>query len=382
MQKINFLRGVPADEALQPLADVFAGLYTKVFHEYGARVLQYHIPGLADFCGFVPLKETLAGRFKARGDANKRVICTNGGMETVSFVFKSFPQGSIIATDALTYDRVLIDIHKHNHVVIGVPLSDEGTDLDELERVLAENKVMVFYQVGYHQSPTGITTTNANLEAASEICARYGTLHLIDIAYFELRYDGKQNKMIDLDKFPETTCIAGSFTKTISPGAKCGFGIFPESVVEKLTPVLSNTRLNPNYPTQAAIHLYIDSGHYDKHLEFLIDLYKPRMEAMNQAIKNYLPETKVAKLTGGFFVGLPLRGISDENAFILAAEGKGVVLAAPTVFAPEWKERYYQENECVYFRLTFPAHTPEENEKGIAIIAEVYNEVLNVRRQT
>lgn len=376
MQKINFLRGVPADEALLPIAGVFAEQYANVFKEYGGGVLQYQTPGLSDFLGFMPLKKSLAQRFNVEGDANKRVICTNGGMETLTFVLKSFPQGSGIASDALTYDRFIIDVKRLGHRSIGVPLTHDGVDLDELDKTLSQNDVKVYYQVGYHQSPMGFTTSNANLEAASEICANHNVLHVIDIAYFELRYDGAKNILIDLSKFPETTCLAGSFTKTISPGAKCGFGIFPESVVASLMPVIANSRLNPNYPTQAVIHKIIDSGYYDKHLEFLIDLYKPRMQAMNDAFKKYLPDIEVAELTGGFFLGLSLPGVLDEAGYIQRVGEKGVTLSAPTAFTPGWKEKYYEKTGGIFFRLTFPAFTPEENDWGVAKIAETYKEML------
>lgn len=376
MQKINFLRGVPADEALVPIAGIFAENFATIFKEYGGPVLQYQTPGLSDFLGFIPLKKSLAQRYKVSGDVNKRVICTNGGMETLTFILKSFPPGSGIASDALTYDRFILDVIKLGHRSIGVPLTHDGVDLTELEKTISENDVKVYYQVGYHQSPMGFTTSNANLEAASEICAKHNVLHVIDIAYFELRFDGAKNILIDLSKFPETTCLAGSFTKTISPGAKCGFGILPESVVALITPVITNSRLNPNYPTQAAIHKLIDSGYYDKHLKFLIDLYKPRMEAMNNAFKKYLPDIEVAELAGGFFLGLSLPGVTNEAGYIERIGAKGVTLSAPTAFTPGWKEKYYKKTGGIFFRLTFPAFTPEENDLGIARIAETYKEML------
>ena len=60
---INFLRGVPAEEALVPVAEALATQYSNVLRTHGPDVIQYQRPGLADFNGFVPLKETLAKRF-------------------------------------------------------------------------------------------------------------------------------------------------------------------------------------------------------------------------------------------------------------------------------------------------------------------------------
>lgn len=375
MATVNFLRGVPADEALVPVAKAFSREYSNLLDTYGARLVQYQTAGLSDFNGFVPLKETLAQRFKVKGDPAKRMICSNGGMETFSLLLKAFPRGSRVATEALTYDRVLADIARHEHQVVGVPLAEDGVDLNALEKALGEGQIELFYQIGYHHNPTGLTTSIENLNQAAKLCAEYGVLHVVDIAYFELRYDGVGNELVDLEACPETSIIVGSFTKTLTPGAKCGFGVFPERVVEKMTPVIANTRLNPNYPTQAAINALIESGFYDQHLNYLVGLYRPRMDALNSSIAKYLPGVSAPHVTGGFFVGIALPGISDETAFVEALKEKDVVLAPPNVYAPGYKEVYRSQTNSAFFRLTFPFFTPEENERGIAAIGKTYEEM-------
>lgn len=375
MKTINFLRGVPAEEALQPVAEALSEQFASVLKKYGPDVIQYQRPGLADFNGFVPLKQTLAKRYGIQGDAQSRVICTNGGMESFSLFIKSFPRVCKIATDAMTYDRVLSDIVTQGHQAVGVAMTEEGVDLDQLESALKGGEIKVFYQVAYHHNPTGITTTCENLDSAAQLCASYGVLHCLDVAYYELRYDGEENRLVELDKYPETSCLVGSFTKTLSPGAKCGFGIFPEAIVKQMTPVVADTRLNPNYPTQAAINQLFETGFYDRHLASLQELYKPRMDAMNEGIESLLPGLGTPHLTGGFFQGLWLVGLREEQPFLESLKAKGVLLAPANVFAPGWKEKLYQERSGVFFRLTFPALSIEENSQGIELIAETFNEM-------
>ena len=375
MTTINFLRGVPAEEALVPVAEAFAREYANVLQTLGPDVIQYQRPGVADFNGFVPLKKTLAKRFGVQGDAQNRVICTNGGMESFSLLIKSYPRVCRIATDAMTYDRVLSDISTQGHQAVGVAMTEEGVDLEKLEETLKQGGIQIFYQVAYHHNPTGISTTYENLEAAAQICASHGVLHCLDVAYYELRYDGGKNRLVDLDRYPETSCLVGSFTKTLSPGAKCGFGIFPEAIVKRMTPVVADTRLNPNYPTQAAINQLFETGFYDRHLDFLTELYRPRMDAMNDGIQSFLSDVGAPRLTGGFFQGLWLTGLPEEKAFLDSLKSKGVLLAPANVFAPGWKDRLYGEHAGVFFRLTFPALTVEENSRGIELIAETYKEL-------
>ncbi|MEJ2725394.1 MAG: PLP-dependent aminotransferase family protein, partial [Deltaproteobacteria bacterium] len=268
----------------------------------------------------------MAHRFFLSGGANKRVICFNGGMEVFSLLLKSFPRGTRVAIETLTYDRALADALRYEHEVVGIPFATDGIDLDMLEKELSKGEVRLFYRIIYHQNPTGLDSTMENIEAAAQVCARYNALYVCDIAYYELRYDGKKNQLLDLSKFP-TSCLIGSFTKTLSPGTKCGFGIFPEDVVKQLTPVIANTRLNPNYPTQAMIHHLIDSGEYDKYLGYLVGFYRPRLEALNSALEEHFPEPERRPVTGGFFTGIWLSGIQDEGAFIETAKAKGVSIA-------------------------------------------------------
>ena len=373
MEEISFLRGVPAEEALEKVAGIVERNYAEAMHAYGAKLLQYQTPGLTDFNGFVPLKQALAKRYGVSGDANKHVICFNGGMEAFSLILKAFPRGSQVAMEAMTYDRALADALRYEHEVIGIPFVKDGIDLGALEKTLSTGKVKLFYRIIYHQNPTGLDSSMENIEAAAELCARCNALYVCDIAYYELRYDGKKNQLLDLSKHP-TSCLIGSFTKTLSAGTKCGFGIFPEKTVEQLTPVIANTRLNPNYPTQAMIYRSMNSGDYDKYLDYLVGLYRPRMDALNKSLALHLGDIEVPRVTGGFFMGVWLPGVRDELAFVNTAKGKGVNIASANVYPAGWKKICEEKQHGPFFRLTFPSVKPGDIEKGIERIAAAYRE--------
>ena len=145
--------------------------------------------------------------------------------------------------------------------------------------------------------------------------------------------------------------------------------------MERVTPVIANTRINPNYPTQAVIHRIMDSGEYDRNLDYLIDLYRPRLEAFNAALSQSFPEVELLRPRGGFFSGIWLPGIQDEAAFIAAAKARGVNIAPANVFAPGWEQHYRDRNGGPFFRLTFPALKPESIGKGIEMLGETYREM-------
>ncbi len=361
IKQVNFLRGVPADEALSNLISLASESYKNVIQKYGTGVLQY-----GHFSGFKPLRDLIAKWHNVNSD---RVIAGNGGMEVISLFFKSLPMQSNIVIEEKSYDRVLLDAKRFGHNLIGVKLTKDGINLNQFEEIIKQNKITAFYGIPFHQNPTGINYSEENIKTVESLC-KQNNIHCVwDVCYKELRYDGKLNTAIEVSDWGPI--LTSSFTKTISPGTKCGYMIVPENYVEYFTKIIANSRINPNLPTQAFIADFIESGEYEKYLKYLRDLYKPRMEALNSAIKTHLPETSQVEITGGFFATLTLNNISDKNekAFLESVKNLGVNISpAWDTIAPNFKDEI--KSKGFYTRLTFPAFKPEEIGYGIEKIKE------------
>lgn len=357
---INFLRGVPADESLEKVKPLVAEGYQNAISKYGTDVLQY-----GHFSGFKPLREILGKMYDVDPE---RVVAGNGGMEVISLFFKSLPHNSMIITEAATYDRVAMDAVQYGHRIMGVEMTSQGVRLDQLEKLFKQTSAKVFYGIPYHQNPFGITYSEENRNAVEAICKTYTATCFWDICYESLRYDGKTNIPFKISE--DGPVLMSSFTKTITPGTKCGYMILPKEMIGPMTNVIANTRINPNLPTQAFISEFIASGEYDKFLRYLCEeLYRPRMDALNTAMKAHFPETNPTEITGGFFYLINLPSITEEKEarFIAEAKDAGVnVTSANAAFPPNILEK--NRGKGIFIRLTFPAIEPEQIEKGIAAI--------------
>ena len=361
-QSINFLRGVPAEEALSHLIPMAAEGYEKAIRRYGTDVLQY-----GHFNGFKPLRDLIGG---LHGVDPERVIVGNGGMEVISLFLKSLPSESAIIVEEATYDRVLLDAKRYGHRLIGVELTPDGVDLNQFRDVANKNAVAAFYGIPFHQNPTGINYTEENRKDVERICREHGISCVWDICYQALRYDGKANGSIEVSEWGPI--LANSFTKTISPGTKCGYMIVPTHYVGHLSPIIANTRINPNLPTQAFIADFIESGRHDNFVKYLRELYRPRMEALNAALSSLFPGTLSVPISGGFFAPLTLENISSdkEASFIESAKQAGVGLAAAwDAIPPNFKEE--KRKKGLFTRLTFPAFEPDKIEWGILKLKEI-----------
>ncbi|MBU2629580.1 MAG: hypothetical protein KKE61_13265, partial [Proteobacteria bacterium] len=187
--------------------------------------------------------------------------------------------------------------------------------------------------------------------------------------YENLRYDGNTNDTVDISEWGPV--VTSSFTKTITPGTKCGYIIVPKKYVAALSQVVANTRINPNLPTQAFIADFIQSGHFDDYLKYLCALYRPRMAALNHALNANFPGGLSCVVTGGFFATLTLPNVLRENEtdFIEAAQKNGVSIASAwDAVAPDLRDDLQKKG--LYIRLTFPACKPENIELGISRLKE------------
>jgi DNA-binding transcriptional MocR family regulator len=361
-KSINFLRGIPAEEALSRLIPIASEGYERAIKRYGTDVLQY-----GHFNGFKPLRDLIG---QSHHVDPERVIVGNGGMEVISLFLKSLPRGSNIIVEEATYDRVLFDAEQYGHNLIGVELTSVGINLNQLKEVANKIPAAVFYGIPFHQNPTGINYSEENRQAVEQICREQGILCAWDICYELLRYDGNQNTSITVSEWGPI--LMSSFTKTISPGTKCGYIILPKDHIAHMAKVLANTRINPNLPTQAFIANFIESGTYKDFLDYLCTLYRPKMDALNVSLNAHFPEALSVDISGGFFASVSLQKITleKEESFIQSAKEAGVGIAAAwDAVAPNLRER--KREDGLFTRLTFPAYEPEEIQWGIAKLKEL-----------
>jgi DNA-binding transcriptional MocR family regulator len=89
----------------------------------------------------------------------------------------------------------------------------------------------------------------------------------------------------------------------------------------------------------------------------------------------YLGDIEVPQVTGGFFMGIWLPGIGDEEGFVKAAKAKGVNIASTNLYSPGWKKVLQEKHGGPFYRLTFPSIKSEDIELGIERIASAYKEM-------
>lgn len=272
--KIVFTRGVPPPEAFP--AEELGECLAAVVREDTAVVLQYgHQPGYA------PLREELAREY---GVSGSEVLVGNGPLQLQDLVAAHLVRpGMTVYTEQPSYDRAITTFRRRGAKTVGIPLEDDGIDVERLEAALEREVPTFLYLVPDFQNPAGATLSLEKRRKVVELAERYDFTVIWDVPYRKLRYEGEDLPLLrEIDPFHVITM--SSFGKLLSPGIRVGFMLAPEESVRAVTKLGEDTYLAPVLPTQAAVAEYLRRGWLKPNIERLKELYRPRLNAMSSAV--------------------------------------------------------------------------------------------------
>jgi DNA-binding transcriptional MocR family regulator len=343
-EQILFTRGVPPAEALP--AEDLGECFDSVVRNDTSTVLQY-----GQQRGYAPLRRQLADEY---GVSEDEVLVSNGSLQLQDLLSKLLvEEGGAVFTEQPSYDRAILTFRRNGARVTGIPLEEDGIDVDRLEAALQREVPAFIYLVPDFQNPTGATLSLEKRERVVALAERYGFYILEDIPYRKLRYRGENLPLLrDLDSTGRVITVS-SFSKLLSPGIRVGFMIGQKELIDELTRLGENTYLAPVLPTQAAVSEYLRRGMLEPNIEGLKELYRPRWEAMTSSVKRELPEAKMFLSDGGFFVGVMLPEDANTDDLVGRAKEQGLVLTPGESFV----------------RLPFCAVTTDQIEAGVSRLA-------------
>ena len=358
LELINFTRGVPANESF-PL-DEMRDAAAAVLKDHGPAVLQY-----GPAAGFGPLREWIAGW---QGVTPPQVVMGNGSLELVEFLCRHMVRpGDTVFTESPTYDRSILVFRRHGAEVTGVPLDNDGPNIEALEALLKKRVPKFFYVIADFQNPSGATCSRTRRQQIAELARRYDFMILEDAPYRMLRYRGTEEPTI-FSFAPERTLHMSSFTKLIAPGVRVGFMVGDAEKIAQVAKVAEDTYISPGYFAHGVTWEWCRRGLLPPQIDRLKALYAPRLAACLAAIERHMPDAKATRPEGGFFISVTLPEGTSTTDVRSAAAKRNLNLADGLAFFPNGGgERF--------IRLPFCALSPEQIQEGVRRLAEAVKEV-------
>ncbi len=362
---ISLAGGIPSPESF-PM-EIMGKLASAVLEKYSSNALQYDPTE-----GFTPLREVLVDYLKRKGiksTANDILIATGsqGILDSIGkvLIFK----GDRVAVEAPTYLGALQAFNSYEPEYVGMDTDDDGLIPQSLEKVLKFGGIKFFYLVPTFQNPTGRTITIERRNEIAAIIKKYNALLVEDDPYSDLRYRGEDIPPIK-NLAPDNVVYVSTLSKVFAPGLRIGFCVAPELIKKWLVIVKQGVDLHTSTFNQALAAEYLSGGYLERHLPKIIDLYRPKQEAMLSAMEKYFPEGFTwSRPEGGMFIWAKgPDGLDMEKVYWKSVEQKVAFVPGKYFFTT-------RDEGIETMRLNFTMIDKKTIEKAIKILSEAMDEM-------
>jgi 2-aminoadipate transaminase len=237
-------------------------------------------------------------------------------------------------------------------------------------------RVKAIYLVPYFDNPVGATMPVDRRIAVVELAKRWSRcqrIHVIsDEAYRELRYWGDDIPSLRAyDDSGDTVVVAGTFSKSFSPGIRVGWGVLPRHLIQPVCDMKGNVDFgSPNF-NQHVMTNVLQQGLLEPHIAELRQSYRCKLNAMLDAAHEFLCPLEGVnwhRPSGGLYVWLELPEWADAglDSRLFQRSIQEGVLYVPGEYG------YPSEGEpvrCNRIRLSFGVQSCEKIREGVEKLA-------------
>ncbi|GIO09016.1 aminotransferase [Brevibacillus reuszeri] len=375
-QVLSLAGGLPAEDSF-PIAEMREA-FVRSF-DLGAKALQY---GLTD--GYLPLREWVASRMKQKqmNVGVDNMLLTTGSQQAVDLLCRVYlDEGDVVLVENPTYLAAVQLFQFRGIRAIPVDGDEEGMDLDDLARKIAQYRPKMAYVIPTFANPTGKVWSLERRLGLLRQCKENNILILEDDPYGEIQFDGQEpyRSIFSLDEHPEDSCVVytSTFSKIVAPGLRTGWAIGDKRVIQMMVKAKQAVDLQSSTIDQIALYKLLENFDLESHIEKIRASYKARMEWMNELMlaENW-NGVKWEKPRGGMFLWVTLPEHIDSEKLLAASVKEGVA------FVPG-KPFYAAEPQSNTMRLNYTLLDRDDTQLAISRLSaalEKYNQSQTVKQ--
>lgn len=283
-------------------------LYDRVLREEGSGLLGYGDPA-----GELTLREAIARHLAlSRGidcDASQIVI-TEGALEGVGLCTQLLSEpDDIVWMENPGYAGAKSAFTKAGLRIVGMPVDDQGLRCDTAE---GASPALIFTSPS-HQFPCGCVLSVSRRLALLEFARQHSAWIIEDDYDSEFRYSGEPvPAMLGMMKNAPVVYL-GTFSKTLFPSLRTGFMVLPRALAQAAKPAIGSLLRGGHRVEQRTLALFIEEGHYARHLAAMRRLYRKRYRQLREALNTELQTPhRVLAGEGGMHLTIAIEGIDDH----------------------------------------------------------------------
>lgn len=332
--------------------------------------------GYATAQGDIELRAALAHHLHDRGITvgPDEIMITNGVSQGMALTAEILARpGDTVLVEQPSYLGLLNCLHARGIEPIGIPLDDDGMQIDALEHAIRVHRPAFIYTIPTFQNPSGVCLSPERRRMLLEIAARTGVVVVEDDIYGRLSYEGAPPPALKADDHHSNVIHLGSFSKSLMPGLRMGFMVASTSFLRQAVVARQASDLCSSLLTQRALALFVHHGWHNAHIRRSLPRYRERRDALLRAMEQHFPAGVFwTRPRGGFscWVALPF-GTSVTELYLTAIE-RGIAFAPGDVFCATPSSR-------PHLRLSFSTQAPAQLTDAIATLGDLLRERANRR---
>ncbi len=291
------------------------------------RVLDYP-PG--DLLGYGPteglpsLREALARYLqRSRGvrTTADQVLIVNGSQQALDLAARVLiDPGDNVAMEDPGYPGARAAFSANGGVIVPVPCDDQGLRVELLPK-----RAKLVYVTPSHQFPTGAVMSIARRIELLEWARRAGAVVVEDDYDSEFRYEGHPLAALQGLDDEGQVVYTGTLSKVLLPALRLGYMVAPASLQPAIAGAKWLTDRHVALLYQAVLALFIEEGHFERHLRRMRKTYERRRAVLLESFQEAFGDRAVITGTeSGMHVMVQLQGIGDTRAFVRSAARAGV----------------------------------------------------------
>lgn len=297
------------------------------------------------------------------------VMITSGVLQALQLVSLGLlHSSSVVYLEKPSYLYSLRTFQSLGMQLSGIPLDEEGIDINELANRHKRKKGAMLFSIPTFQNPTGNVMSIERRKSLINVCDGLRLPVVEDDVYRELWFDKQPPPPLKTFDKNGLVLYTGGISKNLCPGLRIGWIVGPEQVIGRLADIKMQTDYGSSSLSQNVTAELFSSGLYYEHNNIMRQNVKLRRDITISALKKYFTSMATWNIpAGGYFVWLKLNeGISMHNLFIKALSKK--ILIHPGDL--------YEFHSNQYIRISYSYASLNEIEYGIKILSELVAEQL------
>jgi len=269
------------------------------------------------------------------------IMITAGGIQPMTFMSQLYlDPGDVVLVESPSFVQTSMIFKMFEAKIVPCAMADDGLVMEDVEEKIKKYNPKFIYTVPTFQNPTGITMSLEKRKRLAELASQYDVIVLEDDPYREIRYSGEELPYIKSFDTTGNVVLANSFSKIFAPGARMGYLVADEKIIQKFFNLKLGNDTCTNGVAQALCAEFFARGLYPQHLENLCNIYRSRRDAMIKAMDESFPEgTKHTYPDGGYYVWVELPEGLDATALKgEIAEKTSIVYGDGSIFFSEGNE--------------------------------------------